>query len=146
MIRVIVAASLALALAACGKAATESDDPVPNEQTFAAPAANALAEASTAAAGETPATFLQCKTCHAVEPGRHGIGPSLAGVHGSKAGVAAGYNFSSAMKASGLTWDDASLDRYLENPMATVPGTKMAYAGLKDPAKRAEMIAYLKTL
>jgi len=145
MIRVIVAASLPLALAACGKAATQSDDPATADQTSAAPA-KAVAEASTAAAGETPAAFLQCKTCHAVEPGEHGIGPSLAGVHGSKAAAAAGYNFSSAMKASGLTWDDASLDRYLENPMATVPGSKMAYAGLKDPAKRAEMIAYLKTL
>ncbi len=145
MIRVIVAASLALALAACGKAATESDDPATADQTSAAPA-KAVAEASTAAAGETPAAFLQCKTCHAVEPGERGIGPSLAGVHGSKAAAAAGYNFSNAMKASGLTWDDASLDRYLENPMATVPGSKMAYAGLKDPAKRAEMIAYLKTL
>ena len=145
MIRVIVAASLPLALAACGKAATQSDDPATVDQTSVAPA-KAVAEASTAAAGETPAAFLQCKTCHAVEPGEHGIGPSLAGVHGSKAAAAAGYNFSSAMKASGLTWDDASLDRYLENPMATVPGSKMAYAGLKDPAKRAEMIAYLKTL
>lgn len=145
MIRMIVAASLALALAACGKAATENDDPLPSEQA-STPAPRAVAEASTAAAGEAPAAFLQCKTCHAVEPGRHGIGPSLTGVHGSKAGAAAGYSYSSAIKASGLTWDDAALGRYLENPMATVPGTKMAYAGLKDPARRAEMIAYLKTL
>ena len=144
MIRMIVAASLALALAACGKAATESDNPATAEHTSAPP--QAVAEASTAAAGETPAAFLQCKTCHAVEPGKHGLGPSLAGVYGRKAGIAAGYSFSSAMKASGLAWDDAALDRYLENPMATVPGTKMAYAGLKDPARRAEMIAYLKTL
>jgi len=145
MIRIFVAATLALVLAACGKAATEIDQPVIAAQPSAGPA-EAIAEASTAAAGETPAAFLQCKTCHKVEPGQHSVGPSLAGVHGSKAGVAAGYNFSGAMKASGLTWDDASLDRYLENPMTTVPGSKMAYAGLKDPAKRAEMIAYLKTL
>lgn len=144
MIRTIVAATLALALAACGKAATESDDPATGDPTSAP--AEAVAEASTAAAGETPAAFLQCKTCHKVEPGAHGIGPSLAGVYGSKAGAAAGYSYSSAMKASGLNWDDASLGRYLESPMTTVPGTKMAYAGLKDPAKRAEMIAYLKTL
>ena len=146
MIRMIVAATLALALAACGKAATESDDPVSSKQTSAVPPAKAVAEASTAAAGETPAAFLQCKTCHKVGPGQHGIGPSLAGVYGSKAGAAAGYTYSSAMKASALTWDDASLDRYLESPMKAVPGTRMAYAGLKDPAKRAEMIAYLKTL
>ena len=145
VIRTIIAATLPLALAACGKAATESDNPLPSEPA-SAPGAQADAQASTAAAGETPAAFLQCKTCHAVEPGRHGIGPSLAGVHGRKAGAAAGYNYSTAMKASGLTWDDAALDRYLEGPVKTVPGTKMAYPGLKDPAKRAELITYLKTL
>lgn len=79
-------------------------------------------------------------------PGRHAIGPSLAGIHGTRAGTVQGYAYSAAMKASGLTWDDATLDRYLEKPMAAVPGTKMVYPGLKDPAKRAEVIAYLKTL
>ena len=74
------------------------------------------------------------------------IGPSLAGIYGTKAGDVAGYAFSPAMKASGLTWDDATLDRFLTQPMAAVPGTKMVYPGVKDPAKRAEVIAFLKTL
>lgn len=142
MIRVISAAALGLALAACGKAAPESDDPAPGAASPApapaAPADDALARA--------PAAFVQCKTCHAVAPGKHGVGPSLAGVFGARAGAAEGYAYSSALEASGLTWDEANLGRYLESPLQTVPGTKMVYPGLKDPAQRAEVIAYLKTL
>ncbi|MGD9895284.1 MAG: cytochrome c family protein, partial [Dehalococcoidia bacterium] len=54
------------------------------------------------------------------------------------------YAYSKAMKASGITWDELSLDRFLENPLKTLPGTKMAYAGVKDPRERADLIAYLK--
>ena len=56
------------------------------------------------------------------------------------------FTYSEAMKGSGLTWDEATLDTYLTNPRGLVPGTKMAFAGIKDDAKRAEVIAYLKTL
>lgn len=137
-----------LALSACGQA---SEEPVSPEASaspaVAAPAqAPAAASADSVAAAPAPSSFAQCRTCHQVAPGKHGIGPSLAGVHGAAAGAAEGYAYSSAIKASGLTWDDATLDRYLEAPMATVPGTKMVYPGLKDPGKRAEVIAYLKAL
>ena len=74
------------------------------------------------------------------------IGPSLVGIHGKPAASAQGYAYSAALKSSGLTWDDATLDRYLEAPMQTVPGTKMVYPGVKDAAKRAEIVAYLKTI
>jgi cytochrome c len=141
MARTFVALACTLALAGCGKAATESDNPQPADPA-GAPAAPAVA----AAAGETPAAFLQCKTCHAVEPGRHQIGPSLAGIHGKAAASAPGYAYSAALKGAGLKWDDDTLDRFLTAPMATVTGTKMVYPGLKDPAKRAEVIAYLKTI
>lgn len=135
MIRTVLASALALALAACGKAAPESDDPLPG-----------AAPDSAATAAVSPASFAQCRTCHQVAPGRHGVGPSLAGVYGRKSAVAQDYNYSSAMKAAGLTWDDATLSDYLEAPTTAVPGTKMVYPGLKDPAKRAEVIAYLKTI
>lgn len=72
--------------------------------------------------------------------------PSLAGVVGRKAGSIAGFAYSDANKASGLTWDEKTLDTYLTNPMKMVPGTKMTFAGIPDAAKRKEVIDYLKTL
>jgi cytochrome c len=144
MIRTATATVLLLALGACGKAATESDNPQPGATPMTT--GEAVAAASSASAAETPAAFAQCKTCHSVEPGRHQIGPSLAGVYGKPAAAAPGYTYSAAMKGAGLTWDDATLDRFLEAPMRAVPGTKMVYPGLKDPAKRAEVIHYLETL
>lgn len=146
MFRPLLVAASALALAACGKAATESDNPHTRAEPAAAGSAAAGAGPSPAEAAPAPASFVQCKTCHSVEPGRNGIGPSLAGIHGRKAGTVPGYAYSTAMKMSGLTWDDSTLDRFLEAPRNTVPGTKMVYAGQGDPAKRAELIAYLKNL
>ena len=148
MSRSVFAAWLLLALGACGQAARESDDPRPDEApgTQGERPAKAVAEASQAAAGEPPAGFVQCKICHTTDPGKHLIGPSLAGVYGKPAAIAAGYPYSAALKQTGLTWDDATLDRFLEAPMKTVPGTRMTYAGLKDPAARREIVAYLKTL
>jgi cytochrome c len=85
-----------------------------------------------------------CSICHSVEPGKNKIGPSLAGVVGRKAGSVPGYSYSDANKKSGLTWDEATLDKYLTDPRAVVPGTKMLFAGLKNPADRKAVIAYLK--
>lgn len=126
-----------LALVACGQA---------NEGPAAPDAAPTPVPIASTSGPPAPPSFAQCGTCHRVAPGQHAIGPSLAGIHGAKAGSAEGYAFSAAMQGSGLTWDDATLDRFLETPMATVTGTKMVYPGVKDPAKRAAVIAYLKTL
>ncbi len=131
--------ALALSLAGCGEAKQEEAAATAGG-TAAAPAA------AVAAADAKPAAYAQCAACHSVEPGKHGIGPSLHGVYGTKAGEIAGFAFSEKLKASGLTWDDATLDTWLSGPMKVVPGTKMSYAGMSDPAKRAEIIAYLKTL
>lgn len=99
-----------------------------------------------AAAQAKPAAFGQCAVCHKVDKsGKHGIGPNLAGIYGEKAGTKPGFNFSPAMKSWGKKLDDATLNAFIENPRKSVPGTKMAYAGLKDPAKRKEIIAWLKT-
>lgn len=144
--------ALALALAGCGKG-EEAGTGEGSSQVAAAPDAaeasptTAASTPSAAASGPAaPAAFGQCAACHAVVPGKQGIGPSLAGIYGTKAGEVAGYTFSPALKASGLTWDDATLDKWLAAPMQMVPGTKMTYAGQSDPAKRAELIAYLKAL
>ncbi len=117
-----------LALSACGG----QSDPAVDRQTSAVAAA--------------PAAWGQCAACHSLAPGRNGIGPSLADVHGQPAAREQSYAYSGAMRASGIVWDDAALDAYLANPRAVVPGTKMAYAGLSDPAARAELIVFLEAL
>jgi cytochrome c len=87
-----------------------------------------------------------CSICHEVVAGKNRIGPSLFGVVGRKTGSVEGFHYSDANKNANLTWDPATLDRYLANPRGVVPGTTMAYAGLKDDKKRADLIAFLGTL
>ena len=99
-----------------------------------------------AIAADAPAAFNQCKACHKVEAGKHGVGPSLFGVFGAKAGHAEGYKYSDAHLKSGLTWDEATLSKYLADPKGTVPGNKMAFAGLKKPEDVKAVIEYLKTV
>jgi cytochrome c len=109
--------------------------------------------ASAAPAGPAPAgdaargaaVFGQCAACHAVEPGRHLTGPSLAGVWGRKAGTTEGFTrYSDALKQSGLVWDDKTLDAWLRDPQRIVPGTSMTFPGLPNARQRADVIAYLK--
>ena len=87
--------------------------------------------------------FAQCKICHSLEAGKNGLGPSLKGITGKKAASSAGFKYSPAMTASGLTWKAAVLSEYLTAPMKKVPGTKMAFAGMSKPQDRADVIAYL---
>jgi cytochrome c len=106
---------------------------------------------SPAAAAGDPAAGKQvfetaCSICHSAQQGRNSIGPSLFGVVGRQSAAVAGYTYSPPFKALGVTWDEATLDKYLAGPRAMVPGTKMTYAGLKDDPKRANLIAYLATL
>lgn len=86
--------------------------------------------------------YQRCLACHSLEHNRSG--PRHCGVFGRQAGTLPGYAYSKAMKASKITWDEWSLDRFLENPLKILPGTKMAYAGVKDPQDRADLISYLK--
>lgn len=102
------------------------------------------AEAGNALSGAE--LFKPCVACHATEAGSSKQGPSLHGIIGRKAGSLAGYAYSPAMKAFGKAWDAALLDSYLYDPAGTVPGTKMAYPGLKDENDRQDVIAYLATL
>jgi cytochrome c len=88
----------------------------------------------------------QCGICHAVAAGENRIGPTLFGVVGRPAGGVPGFNYTADHKKLGITWDAANLDKYLVNPRAMVPDTSMVYAGLKDDAERADLVAYLGTL
>jgi cytochrome c len=88
----------------------------------------------------------KCGVCHSTEAGKNRVGPTLFGVVGRHSGTVPGYNYSEANKNSGKTWDEATLDVYLTNPRALVPGTKMAFPGLPNADDRANVIAYLVTL
>ena len=101
--------------------------------------------AADAGAGKS-AFQSSCSICHSVQPGQNKIGPSLFGVVGRKTGSVTGYSYSPANEAANMTWDDATLDKYLEAPRTVIPGTKMTYAGVKDAGKRGDLIAYLGTL
>jgi nitrite reductase (NO-forming) len=87
--------------------------------------------------------YRKCQACHSLDPGKNGVGPSLAGIVGKKAASVEGYNYSSAMRASNLTWDIATLDAYLIDPQKKVPGNKMPFPGLKTENERNALIAFL---
>lgn len=90
--------------------------------------------------------FAKCAICHSPVQGKTVLGPSLFGVVGRHSASLAGYPYSDAMKKADKTWDEATLEVYLTDPKAIVPGTKMTFAGLPKPEDRANVIAYLATL
>jgi cytochrome c len=89
--------------------------------------------------------FARCAACHATAPGQNGIGPSLAGVFGRKSGSDPSYNYSAALKAANITWDEHTLDQYLTNPGSDIHGTKM-FISVPNAEDRQDVIAYLQTL
>jgi len=97
------------------------------------------AQAGDPRAGE--AVYARCLACHALAHDR--TGPRHCGLVGRRAGAIPDFPYSDAMKGSALVWDAKTLDRFLENPARTVPGTTMGYAGVKDQKERADLIAYL---
>ncbi len=90
--------------------------------------------------------YQECAACHATTQGTNGVGPSLFGVVGRKAASVAGFNYSSAMKKSNLTWAAQNLDVYIANPQQKVPGNHMPYSGMSDAQERAALITYLESL
>ena len=99
-----------------------------------------------AAAGEKVFKAHLCFACHRFEAGKNGAGPSLHGVFGRKAGSLASFvRYSPALKRSGITWDERTLDAWIRDPQALVPGNYMSFRGLPDSKSRAELIAYLET-
>jgi cytochrome c len=102
-----------------------------------------MANAQDLAAGEQ--SFRKCSPCHAVgEDAKNKVGPALNGLEGRKSGTIADYSYSDANKKAEITWSEASFKDYIQNPMAKVPGTKMAFAGIKNDKEIGDLWAYLK--
>ena len=87
--------------------------------------------------------FQECAACHKLDAGSNGLGPSLHGIVDRKAGELSDFRYSPALKRSGIVWSPQTLESYLTDPQALVPGNRMPYAGMKDPSDRADLIAYL---
>ncbi|HEX6866943.1 MAG TPA: cytochrome c family protein [Caulobacteraceae bacterium] len=143
-----------LMLSACG----DGGDTTAAPEQAAAPAPEAISDAekqamlaslpapyNTADLANGQRKFAMCRSCHTLTDGGSNMtGPNLHEVFGEKAGHEDHYNYSEALKASGITWDAATLDKWIENPRGLVPGTKMAFAGIKTPKDRIDLIGYLR--
>jgi cytochrome c len=93
------------------------------------------------------AKFAVCRSCHTlVQGGDDMTGPNLWGVFGRKAGAKDGFTYSDDMKKAGWTWDAGQLDKWITNPRAVLPGTKMTYVGMESPTDRRDVIAYIKVM
>jgi cytochrome c len=98
--------------------------------------------AQDAAAGKT--SFNKCMACHAIGDGaKNKVGPELNGLDGRKSGTAEGYSYSDANKNSGITWSEAQFKEYIRDPKAKIPGTKMAFAGIKNEQEVNDLWAFL---
>lgn len=174
MLMAPVVGGMAVFLAACGGSDSGSPAPTPPPAATpepaeampaepvaeeAAPAAETPEPVEAAAPAEPAATgyaaytgdpvkgkriFAQCMTCHAVQEGRNNVGPSLYQIVGRESGTIPGFKYSAANAGSDVIWTEENLFEYLENPQAYIPGTIMAFPGLRNPQDRADVIAYLK--
>jgi cytochrome c len=109
---------------------------------IASSAAAPLALAQDVAAGKT--SFNKCMACHAIGEGaKNKVGPELNGLDGRKSGTAEGYSYSDANKNSGITWNEAQFKEYIKDPKAKIPGTKMAFAGIKNDKEVNDLWAFL---
>jgi len=104
--------------------------------------AASAALAQDAAAGKT--SFNKCMACHSIGDGaKNKVGPELNGLDGRKSGTADGYSYSDANKNSGITWSEAQFKEYIKDPKAKIPGTKMAFAGIKNEQEVNNLWAFL---
>lgn len=166
LLSAIALASLATVSACGGGAGSDANAPAQETTTTTettvteeAPAADPAATDDTAAAAGATAsfagmttdvkagerTFALCRSCHVLEEGVNRVGPSLHNIVGRKSGSVPGFNYSDANKNSGVTWTTDVLFEYLEDPKGFMPGTKMAFPGIKNPQDRANLIAYLES-
>ena len=109
---------------------------------IASSAATTAALAQDVAAGKT--SFNKCMVCHSIGEGaKNKVGPELNGIDGRKSGSAPDYNYSDANKNSGITWNEAQFKEYIRDPKAKIPGTKMAFAGVKNDKEVNDLWAFI---
>jgi cytochrome c len=146
--------ALCVILAACSKGEEKAESSPaavpavaagPSDAEKAALLASLPAPYSTGDLANGQRKFALCRSCHTIAEGGPALtGPNLYGVFGRQAGAVADYAYSPAVKAAGFVWDGEHLDKWLADPRGFLPGTKMSFAGLKDPKDRIDLIAYLK--
>jgi len=147
------AALAVLALSGCKKptmaasseqSASSAAPAGPSAEEMKASLAKLPAPYNTADLSNGESKFALCSTCHTLPQGGPNMtGPNLWGVFGRKAGVTPGFAYSDVLKASGWTWDAQRVDTWITDPKVALPGTKMTFAGLKDPKDRTDVIAYV---
>ena len=157
--RLALFGAAAVGLIACGQPSANTGNQAPGTNTTTAPAApveltDAQKKALVAELGPAyqnadlsngEAKFAICRSCHTLAQGGEDMtGPNLWGIFGSKAGAKAGYTFSDDMKNAGWTWDAARIDKWIENPRAMLPATKMTFIGMPNATDRRDVIAFLK--
>ena len=148
---VAAAVAITVTLSGCNKPSTSSQQgpsgapPPPMSEADKAKALAALpAPYNTADISNGESKFALCSTCHTLPAGGPNMtGPNLHGIFGRKAASLPGFSYSDALKAVGWTWDAAHIDTWITDPKVVAPGTKMTFAGLKDPKDRTDVIAYL---
>jgi len=150
--RNLVFAAAIAALAGCGPSNPPSSTQTPAPAQTATPDAAALqARIATLPSPYNEASyeagrrvFAQCRSCHTTDPeGGNRVGPNLHGVFGREIGVAPGFAYSQAVQDADFVWDAEQLDHWLDNPRTFLPGNRMAFAGVRNPEQRRDVIAYL---
>ncbi|MGY6537193.1 MAG: c-type cytochrome [Pararhodobacter sp.] len=96
-------------------------------------------------AGAGAAQWRQCRACHQLVEGAHGVGPSLHGIVGREINAIDGFNYSGALSALGDVWTVEALNAFIENPRGTAPGTTMSYNGMRNLQDRLNLIAYMES-
>jgi cytochrome c len=122
--------------------------PIPTWLTQIKASMDEKANEEISASAEEPVAFAVCKTCHSIETGKNGIGPSLAGIVGRNSGTVSGYSYSPALKSANIVWTEENLDSHITKPSSVVPGNKMESlfpGGVAKPSDRRAIIDYLKT-
>ncbi len=145
--------AFALALAACGQSGSGGSSDSASSS-GGAPAYSAAQNQAAIAALPAPynaanyeagrTVFAQCRSCHTItNGGTNMVGPNLHGIVDRHIGAVANFNYSPPVKAADFSWDGDHLDRWIANPQAMIPGTRMGFAGVRDATQRRDVIAYM---